>query len=117
MLWLFRGSSVCVAWASSLAQRPRCTTIFSQEGSLSGSTLSVADLPSSLRRSDKVKGFQVVPKRWVVERTFGWLGRYRRLSKDYEELTENSEAMIVVCMIHRMLRHLKPAELAAEWKT
>jgi hypothetical protein len=45
------------------------------------------------------------------------LGWYRRLSKDYEELTENSEAMIVVSMIHRMLRHLKPAELAAGWET
>jgi putative transposase len=47
-----------------------------------------------VKRTDKEKGFKVVPKRWVVERTFGWLGRYRRLSKDYEELPETSEAMI-----------------------
>ncbi len=69
-----------------------------------------------VKRSDDVKGFVVLPKRWIVERTFGWFGWYRRLSKDYEELTENSEAMILVCMIHRMLRHLKPCDLAAAWE-
>ena len=37
-----------------------------------------------VKRSDDIKGFEVLPKRWIVERTFGWLGRYRRLSKDYE---------------------------------
>ena len=70
-----------------------------------------------VKRSDDTTGFVVLPKRWIVERTFGWFGWYRRLSKDYEELTENSNAMILVCMIHRMLRHLKPAELAAGWET
>src|SRR4051794_26132493 len=60
------------------------------------------------KRSDKAKGFQVVPKRWVVERTFGWLGRYRRLSKDYEVLPETSEAMIRPAMIHIMVRRLEP---------
>jgi putative transposase len=60
------------------------------------------------KRSDKVKGFQVVPKRWVVERTFAWLGRYRRLSKDYEVLPETSEAMIRMAMIHVMVRRLEP---------
>jgi len=69
-----------------------------------------------VKRSDDAIGFAVLPKRWIVERTFGWFGWYRRLSKDYEELTENSEAMILVCMIHRMLRHLKPTELAAGWE-
>ncbi|MBC7226963.1 MAG: IS5 family transposase [Thermoflexales bacterium] len=59
-----------------------------------------------VKRSDAVKGFQVLPHRWVVERTFGWLGRYRRLSKDYEGLPENSEAMIYIAMIHLMLRRL-----------
>lgn len=53
------------------------------------------------------KGFQVVPKRWVVERTFGWLGGYRRHSKDYEVLTRNSEAMIQISMIAILLRRLK----------
>ena len=49
-----------------------------------------------------------LPRRWVVERTFAWLGRYRRNSRDYERYTESSEAMIKVCSIHRMLRLLKP---------
>lgn len=70
-----------------------------------------------VKRSDDMTGFVVLPKRWIVERTFGWFGWYRRLSKDYEELTERSEAMIMVCMIHRMLRHLKPADLAVGWQT
>lgn len=51
-------------------------------------------------------GFQVLPKLWLVERTFAWLGHSRRLSKDYEELTENSEAMIRIAMIRLMLQRL-----------
>jgi len=61
-----------------------------------------------VKRSDDVTGFQILPKRWIVERTFAWFGRYRRLSKDYETLTESSEAMIYLAMIHLMLRRLKP---------
>jgi len=57
-------------------------------------------------RAPNVKGFQVLPRRWVVERTFGWLGQYRRLSKDYEVLTETSEAMIYAAMSHLMVRRL-----------
>jgi putative transposase len=59
-----------------------------------------------VKRSDDVKGFQVHPRRWVVERTFGWQGRYRRLSKDYEGLPETSEAMIYGTMIHLMVKRL-----------
>jgi putative transposase len=62
-----------------------------------------------VKRSDDVKGFVVLPKRWIVERTFGWFGRYRRLSKDYEMLTESSEAVIYLSMTHLMVRRLKPA--------
>lgn len=52
------------------------------------------------------KGFVVVPIRWVVERSFAWLGRYRRLSKDYERLTENSEGMVYLASISRLLNRL-----------
>ncbi len=52
------------------------------------------------------RGFQVHPKRWIVERTFAWLARSRRLSKDYEYLTQTSEAMIRAAMIHLMIRRL-----------
>ena len=51
-----------------------------------------------------VRGFVLLPRRWVVERRFGWLYRYRRLSKDYEYLTSVSETMIVVAMIQLMAR-------------
>jgi putative transposase len=61
-----------------------------------------------IKRSDQDKGFKVVPKRWVVGRTFGWLGRYRGLSKDYERLPGTSEAMIRLAMIHIMVRRLEP---------
>lgn len=49
-------------------------------------------------------GFVVLPRRWVVERTFPWLGRNRRLSKDYEQLTAVSEAFVMLAMIRIMLR-------------
>jgi putative transposase len=52
------------------------------------------------------KGFVLLPRRWVVERTFAWLGNYRRLSKDYEEHISSSEGMIYLASIHRMLRYL-----------
>jgi putative transposase len=53
-------------------------------------------------------GYVKLPKRWVVERTFAWLGWYRRLSRDYERYADSSEAMVQVSSIHRMLRRLKP---------
>jgi transposase len=53
-------------------------------------------------------GFAVQPRRWVVERTFAWLATYRRLSKDYEELPDSSEAWIYVASIHLMLKRLTP---------
>ena len=57
-----------------------------------------------VKRDPTQSGFQLLPRRWVVERTFAWFGRYRRLSKDYEKLTESSEAMIYLASIHIMLK-------------
>jgi putative transposase len=64
-----------------------------------------------IKRSDQAKGFVLWPKRGVVERTFGWFGKYRRLSKDYEYLTASSEAMIYVAMIHIMVRRIETKTL------
>lgn len=59
-----------------------------------------------IKRCDDQKGFAVLPKRWIVERTFGWLSKQRRLSKDYEALTDTSESMVYVAMIRLMLARL-----------
>jgi len=59
-----------------------------------------------VRRNGDVKGFQVLPRRWVIERTFGWLVRNRRLARDYERLTACSEAMIKIAMIRLMAARL-----------
>lgn len=58
------------------------------------------------QRSTEVKGFQVEPKRWIVERTWTWLDNARILTRDYERLPENHEGMIYVVMIRLMLRRL-----------
>lgn len=61
-----------------------------------------------LKPNTEEKGFQVIPKRWVVERTYAWFGHYRRLSKDYEFLPTTSEMMLFAAMVHLMVRRLKP---------
>ncbi len=59
-----------------------------------------------VKRSDERGGFEVLPRRWVAERTFGWLNRWRQLSKDYEQLPQTSEAMIYATMSFVMTRRL-----------
>jgi transposase len=59
-----------------------------------------------IRRSDRAKGFVVVHKRWIVERTIGWLGRCRRLAKDWENLNRNALAFLRLASIRLMLRKL-----------
>ncbi len=59
-----------------------------------------------VRRDPNLPGFQVLPRRWVVERTFAWLGRYRRLSKDYEKCTKSSEGVIYIASIHTMMKRV-----------
>jgi putative transposase len=62
-----------------------------------------------VKRTDEAHGFAVLPKRWIVERTFAWIGRCRRNSKDYEQLPDSGESMVYIAMIGLMLRRLKPA--------
>lgn len=60
--------------------------------------------PANPAATPQKPGFEILPRRWVVERTFGWLGRNRRLSKDYEGLPESEEALIYLAMVNLMLR-------------
>ncbi len=61
-----------------------------------------------VKRSDEAQGWVLLPHRWIVERTFAWLVKCRRLSKDYEEKCASSEAWIRLAMIHLMARRLAP---------
>jgi putative transposase len=83
-------------WADGAYQGQQVEKVASE----SGITLEV------VKRSDKDRGFVVQAKRWIVERTFGWLNRERRLSKDYERKEESSEAFIHLGMMRLMLRRL-----------
>ena len=59
-----------------------------------------------VKRSDDVKGFKILPRRWVVERTFGWLMRNRQLARDYEKTTSSAEAWAYIAMIRLQIRRL-----------
>ena len=76
-------------------------------GLLEGWTLFTCGWELDIVRSPRPKkGFQVLPRRWVVERTFAWLGKWRRLSKDYEYLPASAEAMVRLAMTGLMLHRL-----------
>ena len=62
-----------------------------------------------VKRSDTAQGFELLPRRWVVERTLAWLGRCRRLSKDWEKSIATAEAWITIAHIRRVTRHLARA--------
>jgi transposase len=66
-------------------------------------------LPEDVEPLPRPRGFQVLPRRWVVERTLAWLGRNRRLAKDYEFLPETAEAFVYAGMVRLMLRRLAKA--------
>jgi putative transposase len=83
-------------WADRGYQGPRVEAIAQQ----TGLTVEI------VKRTDSLPGFVVEPKRWIVERTFGWLSRERRLSRDYERKEESSEAFIYLGMIRLMLGRL-----------
>jgi transposase len=59
-----------------------------------------------VKRPDVTRGFNVLPRRWIVERTFGWLMRHRRLVRDYETSEASAEALVYIAMIRIQLRHL-----------
>ena len=75
---------------------------------IGGWMLRIVRRPDVTGQAKKASGFVPLPKRWVVERTFAWLGRYRRMSKDYEFLTDSSETMIYLAMTNLMLHRLAP---------
>jgi len=90
---------------------PRLQLIWADGGYAGQLTAWVQELGGWLleivKRPDESR-FVVLPRRWVVERTFAWLGRHRRLSKDYEALPESSETFILIATIYLMLHRLAP---------
>jgi putative transposase len=97
-----------------LANTFMCLRLIWADGGYAGALLQwVANLRRTRRlhmevvkRSDDAKGFKVLPRRWVGERTLGWLSFKRRFSKDYEFRTDTSEALIRIAMIGLMVRRL-----------
>jgi putative transposase len=104
------GAKLVFARAKLLGPWPRMERVWA-DGGYAGKLIAWVDsfchwVLEIVKRNDDVKGFKLLPKRWVVERTFSWLSNYRRLSKHYEYWNETGEAMIHLAMIHLMLRRL-----------
>lgn len=114
---------VTVITAASVQDRDGAKTVFTQasgqprlekvwaDGAYSGKLVDWTNehcpwVLEIVRRPKDQKGFEVLPKRWIVERTFGWLNKYRLLSKEYEATLESSKADIEIAMIHIMVRRL-----------
>ena len=96
-----------------VALRARCSTVsyIWADGGYAGRLLTWAKTVLSLtvevvKRTDKIAGFVVLPRRWVVERTFGWITKHRRCVRDYETLPSHHEAMVHIAMIMTMSRRL-----------
>jgi putative transposase len=91
---------------------PRLETVYADSayaGLAPGGASAVAAVTVEIvKRPEAAEGFIVLAKRWIVERTFGWFGRYRRLAKEYEASCESSEDLIYAAMINRMLHLLCP---------
>ena len=104
------GAKLVFARAHGLGPWPRMERVWA-DGGYAGKLIGWVSLWCQwvleiVKRNDDVKGFKLLPKRRVVERTFSWLSNYRRLSKHYEYRDETGEAMIHLAMIHLMLRRL-----------
>jgi len=94
-----------------VGKAPRLKVIFADEG-YAGTPPGLVDrvfgwIWTLVRRDPSARGFTVLPKRWIVERTFAWFGGYRRLSKDYEQLPEVSEAMVQIAAIRMLIRRVR----------
>ncbi|WP_184798221.1 IS5 family transposase [Nitrospirillum iridis] len=89
---------------------PFVERVFADGGYQGAATAAVRELGEwhleIVKRSDTAKGFEVLPKRWIVERTFGWLGRCRRLAKDFENLSRMSLAFLRLALIRLLLRRI-----------
>jgi putative transposase len=91
------------------AQSTRLTTIFADQGytgKLIETMRTTLRLTLTIIKRTEVRKFHILPRRWVVERTFGWFGFYRRLAKDYERYPTHSEAFVYIVMSNIMLRRL-----------
>ena len=92
----------------------RITTIFADQG-YTGVLIALVkekfDITLDIVKRTEVRVFHVLRKRWVVERTFGWFGFYRRLAKDYERYPSHSEAFVYIVMSNIMLHRLAPARM------
>jgi putative transposase len=113
----YADGTVGVWLLSGLRERFPCLTKLWADGTYRGPFVEQAaelgiDVEITTRLSDQ-PGFQVIPRRWVSERTFAWLGNYRRLSKDYEYWVYTSDAMIYAAMVHIMVRRLARLRAAA----
>jgi putative transposase len=129
LLWLIRvvtadhqecqGGRLLLAALQALQERfPRLRLIWADGGYAGQLEAWVADACAwvlEIVRKVKAKGFEVLPHRWIVERTFGWFGNFRRLSKDYEVLPAVSEAMLYWAMSHVMVRRLTGGQV--RWKS
>jgi putative transposase len=90
-------------------QFKRITTIFADQGytgRLIETMKTTLNLTLTIIKRSEVRAFHILPRRWVVERTFGWFGFYRRLSKDYERHPKHSEAFVYIAMSNIMLQRL-----------
>ena len=79
-----------------------------------GWALTIIERPKADENGDPIKRFKLLPKRWVVERTFGWLIHFRRLARNYERLSATEESDLYAAISHLMLRRLTTLAEAAQ---